>query len=149
MGLAAGVPALLSLRRRATGSRSRLPAPQPGVVRALAHTVVLGVLLAALPATSTADSATTARVLTDWGIFRCEAIRCIPARGVLSVYWSAPILYVTMDHVPMLRRHCILISARSNIWDCRRETVTRLPGSRGTADGFWEWLPVLTDGPDD
>jgi hypothetical protein len=110
---------------------------------------VLGALLAAWPPISTAQSATITHVLTDWGTFRCAAVQCIPGRGVLGLYWSAPILYVTKDHVPMLRRQCALVSARSNTWDCRRETVARLPGSSAEADGFWEWLPVLADAPDD
>src|SRR5262249_8153918 len=115
MGLAAGVLALLIPRRRATRSGSRLLPKQriiASLVQAFAHCVVLGALLAALPATSTAQYATIARVLTDWGTFRCAAIRCTPERSVLSFYWSAPTLYVTKDHVPMLRRQCALVSAR-------------------------------------
>lgn len=122
-----------------------------GLAWGLAHVAALGAVLAALPATSPAQSATITRILTDWGTFRCAAIRCIPDRGVLSLYWAAPVLYVTKDHIPMLRRRCVVVSARSNVWDCRNEAVARLAGSWGDVqlDGFWDWLPALADAPDD
>ncbi len=156
LGLAARVLALLIPTRPAPRSRGS-PPPTRRTLASLAwaatRVATLGLaVLAVLPATDAAQLETVARILTDWGTVRCAGMRCMSgARGGLTLYWSAPILYVTKDHVPLLRRQCGMVSARSNVWDCRRDAVEQLPGSWGGVplDSLWEWMPVLADAPDD
>jgi hypothetical protein len=79
-------------------------------------------------------------ILTDWGTFTCSAIDCAQvSRAGLHVYWFAPTLAVTRDHVPILTRICNPVPTRAHTWDCRSGDH---PQRRAV-----EWAPESWFGP--
>ncbi len=103
--------------------------------------VVLTVLGA--PLAAHAQSATNAfradTLLTEWGTFRCSAIDCaqVPRAG-LDVYWMAPTLVVTRNHIALVMRTCDRLPERAATWDCRTRRASRQPIS--DLDALWSWM---------
>ena len=83
-------------------------------------------------------------ILTEWGTFRCSAIDCAQVpRANLDVYWSAPTLVVTRNHVPRVMRTCHLLSWPTAAWDCR----PRQHGPPIELDALWSWVDISDADP--
>ena len=117
--------------------------PWPPVVSVL----VLGLLVvaAAVDVHAAGSGFQRQTILTEWGTFRCSAIDCAQVpRANLDVYWSAPTLVVTRNHVPLVMRTCHLLSGPTAAWDCR----PRQHGPPIELDALWSWVDMSDTDPE-
>src|SRR5438552_7564292 len=118
--------------------------PRPPV----ASLLILGLLAlaAAVDAHAAGSGFQRQTILTEWGTFRCSAIdgAQVP-RANLDVYWSAPTLVMTRNHVPLLLRTCQPLAGPTAAWDCRPRQH-RLPPVE--LDVLWSWVDIGDTDPE-
>ena len=110
----------------------------------VASAFVVG-LLAVVDAHAAGNGFQRQTILTEWGAFRCSAIDCGQVfHPGLDVYWSAPTLVVTRNHVPLVMRTCHPLSGSTAVWDCR----PRQPAPPIGLDALWSWVDRPETDPD-
>src|SRR5437870_5415025 len=118
--------------------------PRPPV----ASVLILGLLAVAavVDAHAAGNGFQRQTILTEWGTFRCSATDCAQVpRANLDVYWSAPTLVVTRNHVPLVMRTCQPLAGPTVAWDCRPRQH-RLPPVE--LDVLWSWVDIGDTDPE-
>ena len=110
----------------------------------LAITRTLAVLAVPLAAQAQ-QPGTLSLIHSEWGTLVCSSSPCAKTLPTgFEVYWLAPILAVTRNHVPILTRTCDAEPGRAQSWDCRSGRPTG-PTPAGNLDRLWESVPMWDD----